>query len=137
LASLDKSSDVFAWSTSDLIGVSRDINEHRLEVSPNVKPKKQKLQKMSEENVEAVKAEVQRLLDASFVREVIYPQWLTHVVMVRKKIGKWRMYTDFTNLNKCYPMDDFPLARIDKIVDSAAGCEMMTLLNYFSRYHLI
>jgi hypothetical protein len=88
LAFLDKSSDVFAWSTSDLIGVSRDINEHRLEVSPNVKPKKQKLQKMSEENVEAAKAEVQRLLDASFVREVIYPQWLTHVVMVRKKIGK-------------------------------------------------
>jgi hypothetical protein len=29
LAFLDKNSDVFAWSTSDLVGVSRDIIEHR------------------------------------------------------------------------------------------------------------
>jgi hypothetical protein len=31
---------VFAWSTSDLVGVSRDIIEHRLQVSPNARPKK-------------------------------------------------------------------------------------------------
>jgi hypothetical protein len=55
------------WSTSDLVGVSRDIIEHRLEVNPNVKPRKQKLQKMSKEKVQAVKAEVQRLLDAGFI----------------------------------------------------------------------
>jgi hypothetical protein len=27
---LDKNSDVFAWSTSDLIGASREVIEHRL-----------------------------------------------------------------------------------------------------------
>jgi hypothetical protein len=43
------------------------------------------------------------------------------------------MCTDFMDLNKCCPKDDFPLARIDKIVDSAAGCEMMALLDYFFR----
>jgi hypothetical protein len=37
---------------------------------------------MSEEKVEAVKAKVQRLLDAGFIREVIYPQWLANMVMV-------------------------------------------------------
>jgi hypothetical protein len=30
LAFLDKNSDIFAWSTSDLVGVSREIIEHRL-----------------------------------------------------------------------------------------------------------
>jgi hypothetical protein len=44
-----------------------------MQVSPSVRPKKQKLCKMSEEKVEAVKAEVQRLLDAGFIREVAYP----------------------------------------------------------------
>jgi hypothetical protein len=44
---------------------------------------------MSEEKVEAVKAKVQRLLDAGFIREVTYPQWLTNVVMVQKKNEKW------------------------------------------------
>jgi hypothetical protein len=54
-----------------------------------VKPKKQKLHKMLEEKIEAAKAEVQRLLDAGFIGEVRYPQWLANVVMVCKKNGKW------------------------------------------------
>jgi hypothetical protein len=44
---------------------------------------------MFEEKVEAEKVEVQILLDAGFIREVNYPQWLINVVMVRKKNGKW------------------------------------------------
>jgi hypothetical protein len=47
------------------------------------------------------------------------------------------MCTDFIDLNKCYPKDGFPLARIDQIVDSTVGCEMMALLDYFSDYHQI
>jgi hypothetical protein len=57
--------------------------------------------------------------------------------MVRKKNGKWRMCTDFTDLNKRCPKDDFPLARIDQIVDSTAASEMMALLNCFSGHHQI
>jgi hypothetical protein len=49
LAFLDKNNDVFVWSTSDLMGVSRDIIEHKLQVNPSVNPKKLKLQKMSKE----------------------------------------------------------------------------------------
>jgi hypothetical protein len=88
LAFLDENSDVFAWSTSDVVGVSRDVVEHRLQVSLTARPRKQKLHKMLEEKVEAVKAEVQRLLDTGFIREVFYPQWLANVVMVRKRNGK-------------------------------------------------
>jgi hypothetical protein len=55
---LDKNNDVFAWSASDLVGVSRDVIEHRLQVSPSVKPKKQKLSKMADEKIQAVKAKV-------------------------------------------------------------------------------
>jgi hypothetical protein len=40
------------------------------------------------------------------------------VVMVRKRNGKWRMCPDFVDLNKCCLKDDFPLSRIDKVVDS-------------------
>jgi hypothetical protein len=53
--------------------------------------------------------------------------------MVRKKNGKWRMCTDFIEFNKCCPKDNFPLARIDQIVDTAVGIEMMALLDYFFR----
>jgi hypothetical protein len=47
------------------------------------------------------------------------------------------MCTDFTDLNKCCPKDDFPLSRIDKVVDSVAGCKIMALLDCFSGYHQI
>jgi hypothetical protein len=47
------------------------------------------------------------------------------------------MCIDFTSLKKACPKDNFPLPRIDKIVNSAAGCEVMSLLDYFSGYHQI
>jgi hypothetical protein len=47
------------------------------------------------------------------------------------------MCIDFTSLNKACPKDNFPLPRIDKIVDSVAGCEVMSLLDCFSGYHQI
>jgi hypothetical protein len=97
---LNKNSDVFVWSTSDLMGVSKEVIELKQHINLNMRPRKQKLHKMSEEKVEAMKAEVQHLLDVGFIREVSYPQWLANMVMVHKKNGKWRMCTDFTDLNK-------------------------------------
>ena len=47
---LRKNQDVFAWSASDLRGVSRNIIEHHLDINP----KKQKLRKMADEKVTAV-----------------------------------------------------------------------------------
>ena len=43
----------------------------------------------------------------------------------------------FTNLNKAYPKDNFPLARIDQLVDSTAGHKLLTFMNAFSRYNQI
>jgi hypothetical protein len=92
---------------------------------------------MFNEKTKAAKAEVHRLLEAKFIEPIAYPTWLANVVMVQKKSGKWRMCIDFTSLNKACPKDNFPLPRIDKIVDSAAGCEVMSLLDCFFGYHQI
>jgi hypothetical protein len=47
------------------------------------------------------------------------------------------MCIDFTDLNKCCLEDDFPLSRIDKVVDSVAAYETMSLLDCFSDYYQI
>jgi hypothetical protein len=100
LSFLDKNNDVFACRTSDLMGVSRDILEHKLQVNPSARPRKQRLHKMSDEKIATMKVEVQRLLDSGFICEVLYSSWFANVIMVKKKNGKWRMCMDFTDLNK-------------------------------------
>jgi hypothetical protein len=125
---LQKNKDVFAWSTKDLTGVDRNFIEHKLNIDPSVKPRKQKLRKMSNDKVIAVKSEVQRLLDATVIREA-------NTVLVKKKNGKWRMCIDFTDLNKATPKDNYPLPRMDQVVDSAANVAIMSLLDCFSGYH--
>jgi hypothetical protein len=134
---LNKNKNIFAWSAKDLQGVDRDIIEHTLETDEKIVPKKQKLRKMSEEKAKAVEAEVQRLQEAKVIREVKYPVWLANTVPMRKKNGKWRMCVDFTDLNKVCKKDDFPLERVDKIVDDATNSEMLSLMDMFSRYHQI
>jgi hypothetical protein len=49
LTFIDKNIDVFLWSTSDLIGVIRDIIKHKLQVNPATKSRMQKRSKISEE----------------------------------------------------------------------------------------
>jgi hypothetical protein len=119
------------------VGVSRTIIEHSLGIDPSVRPKKQRLRKMPDEKPEAAKAKVHRLLEAKLIESIAYQTWLANVVMVQKKNRKWHMCIDFTSLNKACPKDNFPLPRIDKIVDCAAGCEVMSLLDYFLGYHQI
>jgi hypothetical protein len=63
------------------------------------RPKKQKLQKMSDDKAEGARNEVKRLLSAGVIKEVKYPEWLANIVMVKKANGKWRMCIDFTDLN--------------------------------------
>ena len=92
---------------------------------------------MSEDRKEAAQGEVQKLLDAGIIREVQYPEWLAIVVVVQKKNGSWRMCIDFMTLNKFCPKDEYPLPRIDTLVDATTDSEMLSMLDCFSGYHQI
>ena len=85
----------------------------------------------------AVAEEVRKLLEAGFIREVYYLDWLANVVMVKKNNGKWRMCVDFTNLNRACPKDSYPLPRIDTLVDSTARHELLSFMDAFSGYKQI
>jgi hypothetical protein len=60
-------------------GVPRELIEHELHVDPN----------------------------ASFIKEVHHPYWLTNPVLVPKKNKDWRMCVDYTDINKAYKKDPF------------------------------
>nr|ABA98749.1 retrotransposon protein, putative, Ty3-gypsy subclass [Oryza sativa Japonica Group] len=86
---------------------------------------------------DAIKEELTKLFAAGFIKEVLDPDWLANPVLVRKKTGQWRMCVDYIDLNKSCPKDPFGLPRIDQVVDSTAGCELLSVLDCYSGYHQI
>ena len=47
------------------------------------------------------------------------------------------MCVDYTDLNKHCPKDPFGLPRIDEVVDTTTGCELLSFHDYYSSYHQI
>ena len=134
---LKENQDVFAWSHKDMPGIGLSIIVHRLNVSPSSPPIQQRKRVFAQERDKTIAEEVQKLLDADFIREVYYPNWLVNVVLARKANGKWRMCVDFTNLNRAYPKDSYLLLRIDNLVNSIIRHELLSFMDAFLRYNQI
>jgi hypothetical protein len=63
---------------------------------------------------------------------------LANPVLIHKKnTNEWRMCIDYTDLNKRCPKDPFGLLRIDQVMDSTAGCDLLFFLDCYSGYHQI
>ncbi|XP_074315578.1 uncharacterized protein LOC141651780 [Silene latifolia] len=129
--------DCFALSHNDMVGIDPSVISHKLSVNPSCTPVQQKRRKFAAERNEVINKEVDSLLAADKIREVSYPEWLSNVVVVPKKNGKWRVCVDFTDLNKACPKDPFPLPHIDAMVDATAGHEVLTFLDAWSGYNQI
>jgi hypothetical protein len=113
--------DCFAWDYSEMPVLDRSIVEHRLPIKLGFRPYKQPPQKIYKDEVLAdVKKEVQRLLDANFIRPCRYTEWISNIVPVYKKNGKMRVCIDFRDLNRATPMDGYPMPVVDLLVDAAA-----------------
>jgi hypothetical protein len=56
---------------------------------------------------------------------------------VNKKQGTICVCTDFHDLNKACPKDNFPTPFIDQIIDECAGCEAFSFMDGFSGYNQI
>ncbi|RDY04815.1 hypothetical protein CR513_11419, partial [Mucuna pruriens] len=134
---LQQNSDVFAWSPQDMPGINPNFMNHKLSIVEGARPVVQKKRKQGEEKRRAVKEETEKLLKAGFIREVRYPEWLANVVMVRKANGRWRMCTDYTDLNKVCPKDPYPLPNIDRLVDNVSGYEFLSFMDAYSGYNQI
>jgi hypothetical protein len=118
-------------------GVPREVIEHHLAMCPQAHPVKQKTRKQAQEKQDFIVQEIEKLKKDKLIREVAHPTWIANPVVVPKANGSGRLCVDFTSLNKACPKDPYPLPRIDQIVDSTAGCDLLCFLDAFSGYHQI
>jgi hypothetical protein len=118
-------------------GIPREVIEHHLKIYPDARPVQQEPQKQSIERQYFIREGIKKLLDAGFIQEVHHPQWLANLVVFPKVGGKLRMCIDYTSLNKSCPKDSFPLPRINRIMDSTSGCDLLCFLDAYSGFHQI
>ena len=118
-------------------GIDPSVIVHRLNMNPASSPIRQKKRVFTQERDKVIVEEVKKLLEADFIREVHYPDWLVNIVMVKKAKRKWRMCVDFTDLNRACPKDSYPLPRIDTLVDSTTRHEILSFMDAFSGYNQI
>jgi hypothetical protein len=116
-------------------GVPRNLIEHSLNVDPKATPKRPHLRHFTDDRQDAIKKELAKLLAAGFIREVFRPEWLANPVLVSKKnTNEWRMCVDYTDLSKNCPKDPFGLPRINQVIDSTTGCDLLCFLDCYSGY---
>src|SRR5574338_128227 len=92
---------------------------------------------MDPERSASLREEVDKLKANGFIRDALYPEWVSNPVLVKKANGKWRTYVDYSDLNKACPKDSFLLPRIDHLVDSTAGHELLSFMDAYSGYNQI
>jgi hypothetical protein len=99
--------DCFAWDYSEMPGLDRSIVEHWLPIKPGHRPYKQPPRKIYKDVVLAdVKKEVERIIEANFIRPCRYAEWISNIVPIYKKKGKMRVCIDFRDLNRLHPWMD-------------------------------
>ena len=84
-----------------------------------------------------IEFEVNKLIEAGFIREVKYPSWISNIVLVIKKNGQIRICVGFRDLNKSCPKDDFPFPLTEILVDATVGYETLSFMDGFSGYNQI
>jgi hypothetical protein len=124
--------DCFAWDYSEMPGLDRSIVEDQLPIIPGFKPYKQPPRKIyKDEALADVKKEIERLLDANFIRPCRYAEWIPNIVPVYKKNGKMRVCIDFKYLNRATPMDGYPMPV------AAAGHKVISFMDGNAGYNQI
>jgi hypothetical protein len=115
--------DVFSYSYEEMPGIDPKIVEHEITTYPDAKPVRQKIHPVNPKKAAAIKIEVEKLLKVGFIYPIHLIQWVSNPVPVNKKQGTISVCTDFRDLNKACPKDNFPTPFIDQIIDECAGCE--------------
>jgi hypothetical protein len=134
---LKEYSDCFAWNYTEMLGLSREIIEHRLPIKSGFRPFKQRARTFRPDLLPRIKDEIHRLLEANFIRPCRYVEWVSNIVPVEKESGKLRICIDFCNLNRATPKDEYPMPIADTLINNASGNRIISFLDGNAGYNQI
>jgi hypothetical protein len=89
------------------------------------------------EVLEEVKKEIEKMLEAGFIKPCRYATWISSIVPVQKKDGRWRVCVDFRNLNRATPKDEYPMPVAKTLINAAAGNKILSFMDDNAGYNQI
>jgi hypothetical protein len=134
---LKEYADYFAWDYTEMPRLDRSIVEHRLPLKPGFWLFQQRARQMKAEVLEEVKKEVEKMLEAGFIRTCRYAEWISSVVLVQKKDGWWRVCMDFRDLNRATPKDEYPMPVAETLINAATGHKKLSFMDSNTGYNQI
>jgi hypothetical protein len=137
IALLKEYADCFAWDYMEMPRLDRSIVEHQLPLKKGFRPFQQRARQMKAEVLEEVKKEVEKMLEAGFIRPCRYAEWISSVVPVQKKDGLWRVCVDFRDLNRAIPKDEYPMPVVETLINAVAGHKILSFMDGNAGYNQI
>jgi ribonuclease HI len=129
--------DVFTCTYEDLKTYDITFIEHKIPLKEEAKPFRQKLRQINPMLLPVMEREVKKLLDAQIIVPLRYSEWVANLVPVRKKSGEIRLCADFRNLNRSSKKDNYPLPKMEHILQRVTGASRISMIDGFSCYNQI
>jgi hypothetical protein len=81
-----------------------------------------------------VKKEIEKMLEAGFISACRYAEWISSVVPVQKKDGRWRVCVDFRDTT---PKDEYPMPVAEILINAAADHKILSFMDGNAGYNQI
>lgn len=81
--------------------------------------------------------EVKNILDAQIIVPLRFSKWVANLVPVRNNNGEIRLCVDFRNMNRSSKKDNYPLPKMEHILQRVTSASKMSMIDGFSCYNQV
>jgi hypothetical protein len=129
--------DLFPTKFNDMKGIKGPMGEMRIPLKPDAKLINQIPYRLHPKYKEKVKIKLDRMLEVGIIENVEESEWISPMVVEKKKTGEIKICVDLKKLNNACLHDPFPTPFTEEVLDNVGRQKVYYFTYGFSGYHQI